>query len=80
MTNKIAEGHDTFYACRRAFASNMKKHMDPSVAKFFLGHMANSSMLESIYDQSNLDLNVVAGVLGTEEAHETISTPAILKR
>ncbi|OCF38965.1 hypothetical protein I317_07260 [Kwoniella heveanensis CBS 569] len=71
---------DTLYAFRRGFATTVGKHLNPAIAKFFLGHAANSTMFERFYNQSNIDENLTEGLLGREEAQERVTTPLSLLR
>ncbi|WVF73095.1 hypothetical protein IAT40_007914 [Kwoniella sp. CBS 6097] len=66
---------DTLYAFRRGFATTVGRHLSPAIAKFFLGHEANSTMFERFYNQSNVDENITEGLLGPEEAQERVTTP-----
>jgi len=71
---------DTLYAFRRNFATWVTKYVDPRFAKFFLGHQANSTMLEARYDQGSGNVNLTEGLLGPQEHQTAIVTPLSLQR
>jgi len=54
--------------------------MTREVAVFYLGHNANSSVLEQYYDQSQMDQNLTEGVLGPDERQEMVSYPLSILR
>jgi hypothetical protein len=54
--------------------------MEQRHAKFLIGHTANSTMFERVYDQSHEDLNMTGGVLGAEEARDLVLKSISLRR
>lgn len=75
----ITEYRKTLYSLRRGFASTMTKNMGAPITKWFLGHRADSTMLEDNYDHSRVNENISAGVLGQAERQEMVFTPLTFK-
>lgn len=52
----------TLYACRRGFATELARNYGEMMAKHFLGHKPNSSLLHSVYDRSPDGVDVLGGL------------------
>lgn len=62
----------SLYACRRGFATELHRNYSALLAKWFLGHKPNSSLLHSVYDQTPDDIDVLGGVTGEGNENERV--------
>ena len=71
---------NTSYALRRGFASTVGQNISKDVARYHMGHTANSTMFEGSYDKSNANVNLAGAVLGGNEVRKVVPVTSYLKR
>ena len=78
---ELGQGYtQTLYSFRRGFATSVSRHLDKSLAKFYMGHFANSGVLEATYYAGYKDENMTEGLLGPNDHRAQVLTPLTYKR